>query len=114
MARSGAGYPAGSRPQKEDPHIPSYSGGSTDTCGFDQKEHRAKTNRNLLKNRHPGLDPGPIFVSRQKEKMDSGFGAWMHFMSWEHMDVRNDQARNDMVGLLALCTRKLIVGGWGG
>jgi len=25
--------------------------------------------------------------------MGPEFGAWMHLMSWEHMDVRNDQAR---------------------
>jgi hypothetical protein len=33
MARSGAGYPAGSRPQKEDTHIPSNSCGSSYKCG---------------------------------------------------------------------------------
>jgi len=38
MARSGAGYPAGSRPRKKDTRIPSYSGGSTNICGFDLKE----------------------------------------------------------------------------
>jgi len=27
--------------------------------------------------------------------MDSGFGAWMHFMSWERMDARNDQVRKN-------------------
>ena len=29
--------------------------------------------------------------------MDSGFGAGMHFMSWERMDARSDQVRNDGV-----------------
>jgi hypothetical protein len=75
MARSGAGCPAGSRPQKEDAHIPSHSSGSTRICGFDQKE---KNNPQSLINCHPGLDPGSIFV---RKEMDSGFGAWMHLMS---------------------------------
>jgi len=32
---------------------------------------------------------------RQISGVDSGFGAWMHLMSWERMDARNDQARKD-------------------
>jgi len=27
--------------------------------------------------------------------MDPGFGSWMNLMSWERMDARNDQARDD-------------------
>jgi len=29
--------------------------------------------------------------------MDPGFGAWMHLMSSERMDARNDQVRDDGV-----------------
>jgi len=35
MARSGAGYPAGSRPQKKHTHTLSHSGHSANNCGFD-------------------------------------------------------------------------------
>jgi hypothetical protein len=40
MARAGAGYTAGSRPQKKYTHIPSHSRGSTGICGFDQKKQK--------------------------------------------------------------------------
>jgi hypothetical protein len=52
MARSGAGYPAGSRPQKEDTHIPSHSRGSTSICSFEQKEQKQPVIFNYC---HPGL-----------------------------------------------------------
>jgi hypothetical protein len=57
---------AGTRPQKEDAHIPSQSSGGTAICGFDLKE---QNNLQSSNNCHPGLDPGSIFVSK---KMDSG------------------------------------------
>ena len=31
---------------------------------------------------------------RNDGEMDSGFSAWMHLISWERMNARNDRARN--------------------